>query len=142
MKKGVLIIFSNDEDNIDKSQFVNLLSHKDVQLCFVNNGSKDNTLDLLETIKSEVKTPISILDIKKNKGTIAAVKAGVRFLFSTENLNCILYLKLEILSSILDLKKQIEVFKKIDDQFNAKNTPKNRRKILQKVVSFNDLLCL
>lgn len=142
IKKGLIIIFCDDEKNINKKLFKNFFKHQDVKLCFVNNGSKDNTLDLLEAAKNEATTNISVVDIKKNKGTVAAVKAGARFLFSTENLKCILYLKSDMLSYVSDLKKQLEILNKIDYTIKNKSTVKKNNKILQKVISFDDFLLL
>ena len=63
MKKGIIILFSEDEGKIDKHQLANIFNHKDVLLCYVNNGSKDSTLEVLESVKEQLEiNTISIID--------------------------------------------------------------------------------
>jgi hypothetical protein len=91
MKKGVIVVFSNNEKEIKEYPF-NTLLIKDIQkICFVNNASKDSTLDKLKEIKSFDNG--SVIDVKKNKGVKAAIKAGVRYLIINEDLQLIIYLE-------------------------------------------------
>ena len=96
MKIGILIVFRNDERVIDTQKFTKLLTKKNkLNVCFVNNGSTDKTLELLKEIQEETPVPISIsiIDVKKNRGHHAAIKAGVRYLTSENELPYILCLK-------------------------------------------------
>ena len=66
MKIGVIILFFNNEKEIDSIQFKNIFNQiKNMEVCFVNNGSKDNTLQMLKFIKDENNANIHLLDIKK-----------------------------------------------------------------------------
>ncbi|ARV05469.1 hypothetical protein BTO04_01620 [Polaribacter sp. SA4-10] len=142
MKKGIIIVFSNDENKIDQDQFINLFIQDDVKICLVNNGSKDNTLEVLEAVKSEINTDISILDIKKDNGTNAAVKAGARFLFSIKDLKFILLIKPNMLTDFNDLENQLEILKKTEDTFKSKLKRNTKRKTLKEVYSYDDLLAI
>jgi dolichyl-phosphate beta-glucosyltransferase len=95
MKKGIVIVFSEDEDRINKDELLNLSNHKSTALCFVNNASKDPTLEVLNEVKVNLES-ISILDVRKNIKTIALVKAGARNLFSVVDLRDLVYLKSNI----------------------------------------------
>jgi glycosyltransferase involved in cell wall biosynthesis len=87
MKIGILIVFRNNEKEIEISQFIRLFTKKKHQeICFVNNGSTDQTLKILKEIKEEVTIPISIVDVKKDRGHNAAVKAGIRYLSNKNDL--------------------------------------------------------
>jgi hypothetical protein len=46
MNSGVTTIFSNNENEINDLYKENLLSINANKVCFVNNASKDNTLNL------------------------------------------------------------------------------------------------
>ena len=142
MKKGIIIVFSNDENKIDQGQFINLFNQDDVKICLVNNGSKDNTLEVLEAVKSEINTDISILDIKKDNGTNAAIKAGARFLFSNEDLKFIIFIEPNKLTNFKDLKNQLEILKKIENTFKSKLKKNNKRKTLKEVYSYDDFLAI
>jgi len=141
MKKGIVIVFSEDEDRINKDELRNLSNHKNIELCLVNNGSKDHTLEVLNAVKDTLESSsISIIDIKKNIKTIAAVKAGARYLFSVEDLKYIIYLKSNILSYLKN--RQFEVLKKIENEFVSSFLKKNNRKKIRKLYSSKDFLCL
>ena len=141
MKKGIVIVFSEDEDRINKDELRNLSNHKNIELCLVNNGSKDHTLEVLNAVKDTLESSsISIIDIKKNIKTIAAVKAGARYLFSVEDLKYIIYLKSNILSYLKN--RQFEVLKKIENEFVSSFLKKNSRKKIRKLYSSKDFLCL
>lgn len=141
MKKGIVIVFSEDEDRINKDELKNLSNHKNIELCLVNNGSKDHTLEVLNAVKDTLESSsISIIDIKKNIKTIAAVKAGARYLFSVEDLKYIIYLKSNILSYLKN--RQFEVLKKIENEFVSSFLKKNNRKKIRKLYSSKDFLCL
>lgn len=140
MKKGIVIVFSEDEDRINKDELINLSNHKNTEICLVNNGSKDHTLEVLNAVKDTLESSsISIIDIKKNIKTIAAVKAGARYLFSVEDLKYIIYLKSNILSYLKN--RQFEVLKKIENEFLSSFLKKNNRKKNRKFYSSKDFLC-
>ena len=141
MKKGIIILFSEDEKTINKNQLINIFKQKDVKLCFVNNGSKDNTLQALEAVKGESDThSISIIDIKKNTTTNAAVKAATRYIQNSEDIKCILYIKSNLLKNLEDKKKQIELLKIIETQFKQALYNHKSSKDLKKNFSYKELL--
>ena len=140
MKKGIVIVFSEDEDRINKDELRNLSNHKNTELCLVNNGSKDHTLEVLNAVKDNLEsTCISIIDIKKNIRTIAAAKAGARYLFSVGDLRYIVYLKSNILSYFKN--RHFEILKKIENEFVSSFLKKHNRKKIRKFFSSKDFLC-
>jgi glycosyltransferase involved in cell wall biosynthesis len=141
MKKGIIILFSEDEKKIHKNQFINLFNQKEIKLCFVNNGSKDNTLHILESVRDDLEsTNIAIVDIKKNKGTNAAVKAGARYLLSSGDLRCIVYFKSNMLSYFENENNQFEILKKIEDRFNNNLSLAKNRKNAKNIFSYKEFL--
>lgn len=140
MKIGILIIFRNDEKIIQVQQFIELFSNKQkLNICFVNNSSADNTLALLEEIKEEATIPISIIDVKKNRGHHAAIKAGVRYLTSSKELTYILCLQNFTAKDIVTLKKVFYVIQQekdiVQDLFS-----KTKRLVHKNVLSLDGIL--
>jgi hypothetical protein len=138
MKKGVIVVFSNNEKEIKEYPF-NTLLIKDIQkICFVNNASKDSTLDKLKEIKSFDNG--SVIDVKKNKGVKAAIKAGVRYLINNEDLQLIIYLEFYKNNNFANLDQTLNLIidsnKKIIDLF----TNTNNRTMLQNVFSSEQLI--
>lgn len=85
--------------NINDFNFF-LNTHKDVLICFVNDGSRDNTKTILEQLASNFKENCTLLSLDKNQGKAAAVRQG--FLFSKENFsfNKIAYLDSDLATSL------------------------------------------
>ncbi|SEL66650.1 Glycosyl transferase family 2 [Aquimarina amphilecti] len=83
MKTGIIIPCFNEEKRLNVTAFKNFVSKEnDYYLCFVNDGSKDNTLKVLQEIREINPSKVSIVDMKKNGGKAAAVRAGSRYLYS------------------------------------------------------------
>lgn len=55
------------------------------RLIFVNDGSKDNTIEVLNKLKSEFLGNIEVLDLQKNVGKAMAVHAGFNYVFNNVN---------------------------------------------------------
>ena len=141
MKKGIIILFTDDETRIQKNQFINLFNQKEVKLCFVNNGSKDNTLHVLESVRDDLESKsVVIIDIKKNKGTTAAVKAGARYLQNSEDLKYIMYFKSNMLSYFEDEKNQFEILKNMENSFKDRFLTNNNRKNEKIIFSYKHFL--
>lgn len=141
MKKGIIILFSEDEKKIHKDQFINLFNQKEIKLCFVNNGSKDNTLMVLESVKDDLDPRnISIIDIKINKGVNAAIKAGTRYFLSAGNLKWIVHFKSNMLPYFENVENQLNVIKKIEDRFNDNLSQAKNRKKTKNIFSFKEFL--
>ena len=137
MKKGIVIVFSEDEDRIHKDEIINLSNQKDIKLCLVNNGSKDSTLQVLKSVKDDLESNcIFIIDIKKNTAINTAAKAGARFLFSAGDLKYIVYLSSNILGFFKI--KQFEVLKKIEKEFVGTFVKTNNRRNIKKFYSPKD----
>lgn len=99
MKIGIIIIFHNNEQDIDTNIFIKQLKQaKNIQFCLVNNASKDNTLNKLSEIKETRMANISILDVKKFKSDVAAVRAGARYMTNKFNLNHLGYVSTNLIN--------------------------------------------
>ncbi|MFT5846604.1 MAG: hypothetical protein ACJARX_000852 [Psychroserpens sp.] len=98
MKTGIIIIFHNYEKKIDIDFFANYCCKAiNIEFCLVNNDSKDDTYLLLEEIKEQC-TNVSIVNIKKFKSDISAVKSGARYMFNQFKLNHIGYINSNLLN--------------------------------------------
>ena len=138
MKKGIIIVFSNNEKEIKETQFDKLLDKDVAEFCFLNNASNDHTLDKLKDIKTKTFNNISIVDVKKNKGTKAAIKAGVRYLVNNKELKLIIYLVFYKNTDFLNLEYTLNIMMNRNKKIINLNT--NNRNILQNVFSLEQLI--
>lgn len=132
-------MFSNNEKEIKETPFEMLLDKDVAEFCFVNNASNDNTFDQLKNIKTKTFNNISILDIKKNKGTKAAIKAGVRYLVNNKELKLIIYLELYKNNNFVNLEFLLNSIVNSDHEIIKLFANKNNRNILQNVFSLEQL---
>ena len=143
MKIGIIIIFHNNEKQIDPTFLIEQIKQTiNLELCFVNNASKDHTYDLLMDIKYACDN-VSVVNVRKFKSDISAVKAGARFMFSEFNLKHIGYASTNLLNiKHHGLNGLINVISENQDailNYNV-NTLKKRQTLFQSVFSIVDYL--
>jgi hypothetical protein len=139
MNSGVIIIFSNFEKEIANFNKQNLLSISTNKVCFVNNASKDNTLNILKNLKFESQNNIQILDIKQDKGLKYALKAGARLLLSESEFDFIVYLKSSTLEYLGVLEEYLTNFQEKKQDYNSLSS-RSKRNVLNDVFSIDELL--
>tara|TARA_R110000772_G_scaffold90926_1_gene187327 strand:- start:9 stop:494 length:486 start_codon:yes stop_codon:yes gene_type:complete len=111
MKLGIIIICYNIENDIDIGHCVKYLNKvKDIEVCLVNNNSKDNTYNILKEIKEDC-VNVSIVDIKKFKSDNSAVKAGARFMSNQFNLKYLGFINTSTISRYEDLSMLIKTIR-------------------------------
>ena len=86
----IVIPCYNEGNRLPVTEYENFLSqNSNLILCFVNDGSTDNTLDLLNQLKNSFNTNVEVITYDRNKGKAEAVRFGVKYCntnFSHENI--------------------------------------------------------
>jgi len=80
---SIVIPSYNESKNIDEvyrrtTEIIKNLNVKKYELIFIENGSKDNSLDLLKKINSEDKS-VKIISLSRNFGYQAAIAVGLKY---------------------------------------------------------------
>jgi glycosyltransferase involved in cell wall biosynthesis len=132
MKTGIILPCYNIEQKINLSNILTVLRfNASLHFCFVNNGSSDNTLRILEYLNRESEIEMSVLDIKKKKNKASVIRAGERFLKSNKDFDdlqsvCLDFsLKLDALVKFLD-NEIIQKQKFNKNNFKFKKSLKNK----------------
>ncbi|MFT6414792.1 MAG: glycosyltransferase involved in cell wall biosynthesis [Dokdonia sp.] len=113
MKTGIIIPCYNEEKRLNQEVFVSfILENNDYHLCFVNDGSKDKTLEVLNAMKVQASDAISIVDVKKNSGKATAVRAGARFLYNMPDISNIGFMDADLSTDFRDFKDLVNTLKK------------------------------
>lgn len=77
---SIVIPCYNEEKGISHNEYSRFLnSNPEAFICFVNDGSKDNTLGVLNGLKEKHPRQIDVLSLKKNSGKAEAVRAGINY---------------------------------------------------------------
>lgn len=84
---GVVIPCYNEEDRLLTNRFVSFVKHNvGYYLCFVNDGSTDNTLKVLEDLREGKEDYIDVFNCEKNGGKAEAVRQGMLHLANDKDL--------------------------------------------------------
>lgn len=114
-KVSVIIPFLNEEENIPflteklNSYFAEKKSDFDAEIIFVNDGSRDKSVELLKKQKHK-NYQARIVSLSKNFGSHAALRAGI--LHSTGSHICFMY---------ADLQDPLELIEKMFSKINEGN---------------------
>lgn len=109
---SIVIPCYNEEKGISNAEYSNFLDHNpEAFICFVNDGSKDNTVGILTILKEKFPLQIHILSLEKNSGKAEAVRAGVIFCNKTYQHQYIGYLDADLattLEEFIDLRNYLK----------------------------------
>ena len=114
---GVVIPCYNEEERLLSNEFKDF-AHKNLgyHLCFVNDGSTDKTLEVLEKLKKGSESNISIYNCAQNGGKAEAVRQGMLHLAKDEQLDYIGFLDADLSTDFRDFDDLVETL----DQSNFK----------------------
>ena len=142
---GVVIPCYNEENRLSHSLFQDFID-KNVgyHLCFVNDGSTDGTLQVLEKLRAGNEATISIYDCKKNEGKAEAVRQGVQYLVENTELDYIGYLDADLSTDFRDFDTLVKTIGNSDfkivsgsriARMGADITKESARKIISKTIN-------
>jgi len=140
---GIILIFNNNENILNFDLITQTLNAAtELHFCLVNNGSTDNTLYLLNEVKQESHNQTSVLDIKKYKSAVFALKSAARYLNSTEKIKHYGYLEIENSNSITILNRLIDSNNDTPIQLNLKHfvNPQEDRLIIKNTFFLMDYI--
>jgi len=100
---GVVIPCYNEEVRLLSVEFLDFIDkHSGYHLCFVNDGSKDNTLGVLNNLRKGRENFITVYDCEKNGGKAEAVRLGMLHMAEKEDLDFIGFLDADLSTDLAD----------------------------------------
>jgi len=143
---GVVIPCYNEEERLLSDEFLTYIDkNSGYHLCFVNDGSKDKTLDVLHELQKGREDFITVYNCEKNGGKAEAVRLGMLHMAKKEDLDYIGFLDADLstdLADFDDLVKTIETsdFKIVSgsriSRMGANITKESARKIISLTINF------
>ncbi len=143
---GVVIPCYNEEERLlsdDFKRFVN--KNLGYHLCFVNDGSKDNTLEVLKALRRGNEDHISIYDCEKNGGKAEAVRLGMLHLAEQSQFDYIGFLDADLSTDFADFQDLVKTISNSDYQvvsgsrisrIGADITKESARKVISMSINF------
>ncbi len=105
---AVIIPCYNEAERLNTTEFASFLTQNtNYTLCFVNDGSKDNTLEVLENFKSCNPQYIEVLNLEKNSGKAEAVRQGMLYMHSKGQFDHIGFLDADLSTDFRDMQDMI-----------------------------------
>ncbi|ARV14401.1 response regulator [Polaribacter sp. SA4-12] len=100
---GVVIPCYNEEERLMSKEFTDYIDkHTGYHLCFVNDGSKDKTLEVLNNLRKGREDFITVYDCEKNGGKAEAVRQGMLYMAKQEDLDYIGFLDADLSTDLAD----------------------------------------
>ncbi|SHJ94076.1 DNA-binding response regulator, OmpR family, contains REC and winged-helix (wHTH) domain [Maribacter aquivivus] len=142
---GVVIPCYNEEERLSSAEFKDF-AHKNLgyHLCFVNDGSTDNTLAVLQQLKKDNADNISIYNCKQNGGKAEAVRQGILHLVKDQQLDYIGFLDADLSTDFRDFDDLIKTIESSDfkivsgsriARMGANITKESARKIISMTIN-------
>ncbi|MDG1573362.1 response regulator [Robiginitalea sp. M366] len=109
---GVVIPCYNEGDRLQEEIFQEFVDRNlGYHLCFVNDGSTDNTLEVLQRIRKGRENQISIHDCAQNGGKAEAVRQGMLHLAQDPQLDYIGFLDADLSTDFTDFDNLVQTLK-------------------------------
>lgn len=106
---GIVIPCFNEEKRLLSSEFIKFANiNLGYHLCFVNDGSSDKTLEVLEQVRKGKEEYISIYDCEKNGGKAEAVRLGMLHLAKQSQFDYIGFLDADLSTNFDDFQDLAE----------------------------------
>ena len=140
---GVVIPCYNEEERLFSSEFTDFINkNSGYHLCFVNDGSTDNTLEKLYEIQKGKEDFITVYNCDINEGKAEAVRLGMLHMAKKQDLDYIGFLDADLstdLTDFDDLVKTIETsnFKIVSGSRMARMGANIAKESARKVISMS-----
>lgn len=142
---GVVIPCYNEADRLSSKEFKDFAQKNlGYHLCFVNDGSTDNTLEVLEELRKESENTISVYNCEKNGGKAEAVRQGVLHLAKDPQFDYIGYLDADLSTDFRDFDELVKTLENSEykivsgsriSRMGADITKESARKIISKTIN-------
>jgi dolichyl-phosphate beta-glucosyltransferase len=96
-KYAIIVPCYNEEQRFPFADFLAFAKKNlDVLLCFVNDGSKDKTLEVLKKLQCECTENVYVYSMEKNGGKSEAVRQGMLYVYEKFNVSLIGFLDADL----------------------------------------------
>ena len=143
---GVVIPCYNEEGRLLSKNFLNFIKkNTGYHLCFVNDGSNDNTLQTLKDLQKGREDHITVYDLQKNLGKAEAVRSGMLHLAQRDDLDYIGFLDADLSTDLMDFDELVTTMKKSKfkvvsgsriSRMGAYITKESARKVISLTINF------
>jgi glycosyltransferase involved in cell wall biosynthesis len=119
MRNGLVIPCYNESQRLKLEEFQSFIdNNKDYLLCFVNDGSNDNTLEVLQDFQKGQEDRIEVLNLELNQGKAEAVRQGVNRVVSVDEIENVGFIDADLSTGFEDVKALVSnLDNSVDSQY-------------------------
>jgi CheY-like chemotaxis protein len=142
---GIVIPCYNEEERLSSAVFQKFATQNlGYHLCFVNDGSIDNTLQVLQDLRKGNEDTISIYNCAKNGGKAEAVRQGILHLSKDPQFDYLGYLDADLSTDFRDFDDLVNTLENSEfkivsgsrmSRMGANITKESARKIISKTIN-------
>lgn len=111
MRTCIVIPCYNEAERLKKAEFtVFLCQTKDIDLCFVNDGSKDNSEEILKNLVATMSDRMNLVSYPDNKGKAEAVRQGMLYVVGLKKYEAIAFADADLATPLEEIKRLIDIF--------------------------------
>lgn len=109
MQKSCIVIpCYNEEKRLPKEAYQEYLSSNGSTLCFVDDGSSDDTRNLLESIRQKFEDKVHVLGLEANSGKAEAVRQGVLYANNMAQFQYIAFMDADLATPLTEVERMLE----------------------------------
>lgn len=106
---GVVIPCYNEANRLPAEAFIEFMrQHPEWLFCFVNDGSKDATSDVLHRIKETLPQQVLLIDRRQNKGKGESVREGM-LLLATQPVKYVGFLDADLATPLHEMRALVQI---------------------------------
>ncbi len=117
MRVCIVIPCYNEEKRLNASGLIDFIKQNDINFCLVNDGSKDNTIELLNIVREESEGKAEILNLKSNSGKAEAVRKAFLDILGKGKFDFIGYFDADLSAPLEEIFNLLQPFKIKDYYF-------------------------
>lgn len=107
----IVIPCYNEADRFKTQEYLTFLEKvPDIDFCFVNDGSKDNTVEVLENIRKELPDRVIVVDYSDNRGKAEAVRTGFQHVLAQGSYRAVAFADADLATPLKEMKRLIDIF--------------------------------
>ncbi len=115
-KTCIIIPCFNEADRFKREQYLSFLQQApDIDFCFVNDGSRDDTLRVLRDIQAEQPSRIEVVDYRDNRGKAEAVREGFLRMAALREYGWLAFADADLATPLSEMLRLINIARRQED---------------------------
>ncbi len=110
-KVGIVVPCWNEAERLSVTDFMQFCDRvSEIGFVFVNDGSSDNTRQILEDLARTRTSRVDVINLERNEGKAQAIRVGIKEILSSDSFELVGYWDADLSAPLDEIPRFIEVF--------------------------------